>query len=358
MENDSNEKKSRGVDSADGRELTTEEKTELRRAKFRKEMEAVDLGEGVSQQIDEQQGMQRVRKMSPATAARVKDAHLEGVRSLAVVDGSGGSIHGSEEDDDGSPTVEVDVVEDPDPYRDEIAAVAKRTPEVRFTKAHMLRAFNSDEIKIIAAALRTSVPLYRVADVLHCSVHKIENAIRDVPILNELAQEKIKRRKEQAQEAVDDCVKARVPAVVMWNAEKLLPEIYGNQVDLNNEDDTKLVIGALSEEDLKEADAAVAAAGEGVPEVEVGAVMEVLQEERGAELAAAGGGIPVSPLQSVPPAPALRPPAGDSRFGGFVPAGEMNRAPIIPTPSVDEGPDNYGIFGGGMDDDMGGNGLW
>lgn len=321
----------------ESRILTDDEKAELRREKTRRELSKVDVSD-VGNLLEEQSNLQRTRKMSPEAEARSEARRLAdyGVKcEVEVVDGG---------DEDG----------DPNPYQAEIHALAQRTPEVRFTKAAMLRKFSDEELKIIAAALRTSVPLYRVADSLHCSVRKLEGAIKNIPILTELAQEKIMRRKEQAQEAVDDCIKARVPAVVMWNAEKLLPEIYGNEKNMDNEDDTKLVIGALSAEDLAAADAAVAAASSSVPQVEVGAVMEVMTDERGAEMVNAGGGVPVTPLKDVPPAPALQPPPQDNRFMGYVPMSETSMKPIVPPPTVsDEGPDNYGVVGGGFDDDPG-----
>lgn len=246
-------------------------------------------------------------------------------------------------------TVEPEVM-DVAPVDPAVVELAKRTPEVRFTKAHMMRPFTDDELKIIAAALRSRMALFRVADTLKCSYQKIKNAIESIPVLKELAEARSFREKEEIEEAVDACVLARVPAVVMWKAEKILPEKYGNQVNLDNEDDTKLVIGALSPEDIAEAEAKVAECASRDPINEDNAVLELMEKERAAEMAAAGAGVPVSPLNQVPPAPAVNPPAGDPNFGPFTPAAGMGRA------DFEVGFDDGFGGGGGFDDGFGGDG--
>jgi len=239
----------------------------------------------------------------------------------------------------------------------EISEKAAMVPEVRFNKRPLNRPFNDDELKLIAAALRSRTALYRIADVLRCSYGKIKKEIERNEVLRELAMEQVFREKEETEEAIDDCIKARVPAVVMWKAEKLMPEKYGTQQNLDNEDDTRLVIGAIPEAALVEADEILEQANEqGVPEVGLGAVADAVLTERSAEMAAGGAGVSVEPLDRIPPAPAVAPPPGDPNFTRFHSAADLQRV-------VDnQGMDNYGdisnMGGGGEpfagDDD----GFW
>lgn len=237
-----------------------------------------------------------------------------------------------------------------------VAEIAKNTPEVRFKDFHK---FNDDEIKIIAAGLKSRTAIYRIADALQCSRHKVMNAINNNPVLKELALERIEREKDETEEAIDDCIKARVPAVIMWKAAKIMPEKYGDAVNIDDEDDTRIQIGAFSEEDVAEAEAIVSAAADTVPDVPTPAIFQAQEEAKalpspyedavGAELAAGGAGIPAEPLSKIPPTPAVKPPANNPNYMEFIPGHLIKNAPPEPSAEPDYGQDNYGTFGGGED---------
>lgn len=227
-----------------------------------------------------------------------------------------------------------------------IREIASKTPEVRYRE---MGVYSDDEIKIVAAAIVSRMPLYKVASTLKCSLHRILTMIDVTPTLKGLMEDQKLQEKIMAQEAVDDCVKARVPAVVMWNAQHVLPEKYGDQVNMDNEDDSRIVIGGLDESLVEEAEAEVAAARDSIPDGGGVALLDAMEQERGAELAAAGGDVPVDPLAQTPPAPSLAPPANDPRFGTFTPAAELRRMGATEPVEGDSGDD----FGGGWgDDDM------
>lgn len=247
----------------------------------------------------------------------------------------------------GDPDSHPEVV-DPDPHAAEIHRMAESTPEVRWRPKG---AYSDDEIKIIAAALMSRMPLYKVAASLKCTLVRVMNAVNSIPSLKSIAEDQKIQEKMMAQEAVDDCLKARVPAVVMWHAQHVLPEKYGDQVNIDNEDDTRIVIGAIDEDMVAEAEAEVAAASNTVPDGGGVAILDAMDQERAAEDAAAGGDVSVVPLAQTPPAPAVAPPGGDPRFMEFSPASQMAR--------MEGGMDDYGPFGddeGFGDDGFGGGG--
>lgn len=227
-----------------------------------------------------------------------------------------------------------------------IRKIAENTPEVRYREAGV---YSDDEIKIIAAAIVSRIPLYKVAATLKCSLARILKAVEETPTLKQMMEEQKIQEKMMAQEAVDDCIKARVPAVVMWHAQHVLPEKYGDQVNMDNEDDTRIIIGGIDENEVAAAEKEVEEASKTIPLAGGGvALLDAMEQERAAEAAAAGGDISVAPLAQTPPAPSLAPPANDSRFGGFTPASELRRVPSESTP-VGVSDDDFGD-GGGFDD--------
>lgn len=225
-----------------------------------------------------------------------------------------------------------------------IREIAKNTPEVRYKEAGY---YSDDELKIIAAAIVSRMPMYKVAATLKCSLRRIFTAIEVTPTLKQMLEDQKIQEKIMAQEAVDDCIKARVPAVVMWHAQHVLPEKYSDQVNMDNEDDTRIVIGGIDEKMVEEAEKEIQAAQNSIPEGGGVALLDAMQQEQAAEAAAAGGDISTVPLQETPPAPALRPPANDSRYGEYTPAAELRR---IPGGEVPLGVSDDGLGDDGFDD--------
>lgn len=177
-----------------------------------------------------------------------------------------------------------------------IRKIAENTPEVRYREAGV---YSDDEIKIIAAAIVSRIPLYKVAATLKCSLARILKAVEETPTLKQMMEEQKIQEKMMAQEAVDDCIKARVPAVVMWHAQHVLPEKYGDQVNMDNEDDTRIVIGGIDESLVAEAEKEVEEASKTIPLAGGGvALLDAMEQERAAETAAAGGGYLGRPARS------------------------------------------------------------
>lgn len=249
-------------------------------------------------------------------------------------------------------------------YKRYIKEKVAALPIVRY---HRRAPFTEDEKKIIAAGLMSRQPHYKIAQILRCSYAKIDKAILDDEFLTELAREAVLREKEEIEEGIDDCIKARNPAVIMWKAAKIMPEKYGEQVNLDNEDDTRLVIGAIPDADLEEAEQIIGEMKDKVPVIPTPALIEA--NEIQAEREAAGFGVSSLPLAETPATPAVNPPPGDPRFRPLVSAGEQNqvdengrivssgmRPGGMNAPEPDPGPDNYTVF----NDDIGefGGGSW
>lgn len=242
-------------------------------------------------------------------------------------------------------------------YKRYIKEKVAALPIVRY---HRRAPFTEDEKKIIAAGLMSRQAHYKIAQVLRCSYAKIDKAILEDEFLSELAREAVLREKEEVEEGIDDCIKARNPAVIMWKAAKIMPEKYGDQVNLDNEDDTRLVIGAIPEGELEEADRILEEMKDKVPVIPTPALIEA--NEIQAEMRAAGFEVSTMPLAQTPATPAVTPPPGDPRFRPAVPAAELNQVdengrviargigrPSSADQEPDAGPDNYGAF----NDDIG-----
>lgn len=174
----------------------------------------------------------------------------------------------------GKPAATKRVVVEPDQVDeyDEAAvkAMAARTPEVRFRHASY---FTNDEDKIIAASLKSRVQLYKVAASLKCAYNTLKKHIENTPELSDIAKEAREIECGELREAVDDLVKMRHPQVVMWRAKQLMPQEFGDAVEAE-EDDTKIVIGAIPEELLEEADRALKLSAEKPPEAGLSAMLD------------------------------------------------------------------------------------
>ena len=204
-----------------------------------------------------------------------------------------------------------------------IESLASESPEVRFRHSS---TFTDQEDKIIAAGIVSGVALYKVAQSIHCSYQTMKEHIEKTPALLDLLKEEILREQQDLEEAIRDCVKARVPAVLMWKAERILPEKYGAERRPEEEDDTRIVIGAIPEDEIKEGDKILSEAANLDPSKELGAVAEALLGDGGGsrddalagemerELVRAGGEVADVPLKDTLPAPAVKPPKGDPNF--------------------------------------------
>ncbi len=258
-----------------------------------------------------------------------------------------------------------------DPYDSVmIQRLLEKSPEVRFRHPPN---FTDDEDRVIAAGIVARVALYRIAQSIHCSLQCLTKHIKATPGLAVLMIEAQDIEKQEVEEGIDDCIRARVPAVLMWKAERLMPDKYGpDRTGDENEDDTQIIIGEIPEAEVEKAEAEVAAtiaaaqAGVGAPVARLGAAAESIlanvpgasagaletpplspaEEERRAEEVAGGADVPVAPLDAVPPAPAVSPPKGDANFAPFVPAAQMGRvpspAPAQPAPPPAPPPRGHG----------------
>lgn len=157
-----------------------------------------------------------------------------------------------------------------------VKAMVARTPEVRFRHASY---FTDDEDRIIAASIKSRVQLYKVAASLKCSYPTLKKHIENTPVLAEIVKESREIECGELREAVNDLIKMRHPQVVMWRAKQLMPNEYGDAVE-TEEDDSRIIIGAIPEDMLEEADRALALAAEKPPEVGLAAMMDPRTKEQ------------------------------------------------------------------------------
>lgn len=177
--------------------------------------------------------------------------------------------------DEAEVEVEVDheeVVQYDEGYdKEKIANLAKAAPRTMFRHPS---TFTPDEDKLIAAEIYNRKPLYRIAAILHCSYKHLKKHIDNTPELVDMVEDAREREKIDIEQGLDELVNMRHPAVLMWKAEKLIPEKYGKEAKVQEEDDTRIVIGAIPEEDLLEADKILEEAAEKPPEAGLTAMLD------------------------------------------------------------------------------------
>ena len=220
-------------------------------------------------------------------------------------------------DDSSEEAVEADEVQSPAEvlHKEAIKQMAKETIDVRWKHPNK---FSNEEDIIIAAGLASLTPLYKIAQTLHCSQNALTRHIEKTPALDRIRDEATQTRRQMVQEGLDELTRLRHPNVLMWEAEKLLSDVYGKEKQTEEEDDSILVIGEIPASGIAEGDAILAAAEAAPPEVGLTAMLDDRVTEAPAQS-------PASPQQLPPPAaPApATPPTPNSQLQPAVP---------VPTP--------------------------
>ena len=159
-----------------------------------------------------------------------------------------------------------------DEYReDEIKEMARDIPEVRFRHSSK---FTDDEDKIIAAGLMDHRPVYKIAMALRCSRQLLKKHIDESPELAQVALDAYGREQDEVEEGIQRLKAMTHPQALLWLAERLLPEKYGKDRSVGEEDDTRIIIGAIPEEDLVKGDEILAEAASKPPEAGLAAMLD------------------------------------------------------------------------------------
>ena len=196
-----------------------------------------------------------------------------------------------------------DIDEDLDPaWLEVIKQMARDTPETRWRHSSH---FSQDEDRIIAAGITSLTSLYKIAQTLRCDRRTLQKHIESDPLLSQMLADQNQTRREKIQEGIDQLVEIHHPNVIMWAAEHQLSDIYGKDKQMNEEDDSVLVIGEIPESSLSEADAILAAAAETPPEVGLTAMLDERVTSTPVPQTPA---LPQPPSPTAPQAPSQTPP--------------------------------------------------
>lgn len=172
--------------------------------------------------------------------------------------------------------VEVEEVEDPE-YQAALKKIAQNTPNVLW---HHPAKFTSYEDKIIAAGLIMSTPIYKICETLRCGRSQLMAHIEADEDLKRIREEAKGRELDKLEEGISELVDMRHPSILMWKAEKLLPQKYGKDRPPEEEDETRIVLGELSDEDIAKADRLLAEAASKPPEVGLAALLDVEAQKK------------------------------------------------------------------------------
>lgn len=225
-------------------------------------------------------------------------------------------------------------------------------PDVFFKHPQTL---SNEEMVIIADGLRHHIPLYAIAAKIKCGRNWLSRKIKEDEYLAEIWADSreayIDNLEFQAKRLIDQ----GNPAMIMFGLERLgKSRGWGQHEEAENgEDDTKLVIGAIPEDMLSEANAEIEEKSKSVPVVDAdGNLVSSIGIE-----SSVGPGDPLSmaiaqerEAAGIPPAvpPTVMPDPGKA------PGGSVDAASVSPPPYADQG---YGGFARGpwdLDDGMDG----
>lgn len=258
-----------------------------------------------------------------------------------------------------------DIDDDLDPaWLEVLKQMARETPETRWRHSSH---FSQDEDRIIAAGLASLTAVYKIAQTLRCDRRTLQKHIDEDPMLSQMLADQNLMRREKVQEGVDQLVEIHHPNVIMWAAEHLLSDVYGKDKQMNEEDDSVLVIGEIPESSLAEADAILAAAAETPPEVGLTAMLDERVTSTPVPQPPALPQQPQTPPQpSAPQTPPSTPPS--SPQVPPAPPAPPAPPPIVnapaaqePAPDPDEGnyvdDSSYGGYNDGYNDFGGGGWL-
>lgn len=182
-------------------------------------------------------------------------------------------LHESEDPDGAEMNVGDGVTAFTQPYDEKlIKELAREAPETRFRHPSY---FTDDEDKIIAAGIKSGQALYRIADTLKCNRTTLVNHINNTPALAQIRKDAEAQEKDEVEEGLKALIRMNHPAVLMWKAEKLIPEKYGKYARADEEEQVHIVFGAPSEELLEKGDRLLADAASKPPEVGLAALLDV-----------------------------------------------------------------------------------
>lgn len=127
-----------------------------------------------------------------------------------------------------------------------------------------------DEMTIIIKGLRGHIPLYAIAAKIKCSRSWLGKKIKEDPYLAEAYQDSREAYVDNLEFQAKRLIDQGNAAMIMFGLERLGKHRGWGQTDEdeNREDDSKLVIGAIPEEMLSDADKEIAEASQGVPIVD------------------------------------------------------------------------------------------
>ena len=127
-----------------------------------------------------------------------------------------------------------------------------------------------DEMTIIITGLRGHIPLYAIAAKIKCSRSWLGKKIKEDPYLAEAYQDSREAYVDNLEFQAKRLIDQGNAAMIMFGLERLGKHRGWGQTDEdeNREDDSKLVIGAIPEDMLSDADKEIAEASKGVPIVD------------------------------------------------------------------------------------------
>lgn len=120
--------------------------------------------------------------------------------------------------------------------------------------------WTEEEINVIVDALKMNVPVYTIANLVHCERHTLSKLIAETPELRQLKEEQQENLYEEAIYQADRLAKAGNASIVMFILERLGKNKGWNQVETAQEsggEEGRIVMGVIPDNEVEAADAIV-----------------------------------------------------------------------------------------------------
>lgn len=213
-----------------------------------------------------------------------------------------------------------------------ISETVNRLPRLKVRPKGMFQHPNDwteEEINFIVDSLKNNVPLYVIANFVHCERHTLSKLIESMPELKRLKEDQPANLYEEAVFQADRLAKAGNASIVMFILERLGKNKGWSQQEMAEDkggDEGRIVMGIIPDEEVAAAQKKIEETQATMPPLDPMALQRQEDEKRAAAAAEA------------------------ERIKNAKPVEEVTVGPAMPSSGEDFGM-GYGGYGGGYGDD-------
>lgn len=142
-----------------------------------------------------------------------------------------------------------------------VRGLRERMPKVRPTGIfHHPSDWEQEELDFIADCLKQNIPIYTIANMVHCERHTLSKVIERTPELRQLREDKYENLLDEAEYQADRLMKAGNSSLVMYVLQTLGRKrgwVSEDEVGNGEKEESKIVMGIIPEGEVRAAEAKV-----------------------------------------------------------------------------------------------------